>query len=92
MSAIDRLIIQTSDANGIAVRDKDGGPITKIPLRNLVPCLRRLTHLPMIDVSQSADYCYYKPNAQLRELTERYYGKVDGEQRWKRIVDGEKTL
>lgn len=85
---VDRLIIQSGDADTIVVKDKEGGPTAEIHIRNLVPCLRRLTHLPMIDVSQFTDYCYYKPDAELRKLTELYYGKTDGDQRWKRITSG----
>ncbi len=87
---VDRLVVQQTDANTLTVGDKEGGVTAKVPSHHLVPCLRRLTHLPTIDVSQTADYCFYKADARLRELIERYYGKADGAIRWKRITEGGK--
>jgi hypothetical protein len=85
---VDRLVVQTDEDGFLEVKDKEGGPSTRLRKAELVPALRRITHLSRFDVSEITDYCVYRAGSSVKQTVVRYYGATDGERRWKRITKG----
>lgn len=82
---MDRLYVTSADTNSVVFRDRVGDATYPFSRKDLVPALRRLAYIGHLDATESSDFCVRSVGPGLLELLVKFYGEVDGTQKYRRL-------